>query len=191
MKLFVSLLIIALAVVIATIPAFAENTTTAPATESAPAPAPEVKESVIWHTSLEEALDIAKKENKDILINFTGSDWCIWCKRLHKEIFDTEVWKKEATKMYVLVEIDFPRRKEITDEAKKYNIKLAKRFNIEGFPTVFLMHSDETIYCETGYQRGGAENYVQFLQEEYKKNAVKAPEVAPEAAPEVAPESEE
>lgn len=181
MKLFVSFLIIALAVVIAIIPAFAENTTTAPATESTPAP--EVKESVVWHTSLEEALNVAKKENKDILINFTGSDWCIWCKRLHKEIFDVDLWKNEASKMYVLVEIDFPRYKKQSDEVRLYNRKLAERFNIEYFPTVFLMHSDETIYCKTGYQRGGAENYVQFLQEEYKKNAVKDPEVAPEPAP--------
>ena len=183
MKLFVSSLIIALAVVIAIIPAFAEDTTTAPTTESAPAPAPEVKESVVWYTSLEEALTVAKEGNKDILINFTGSDWCIWCKRLHKEIFDVDLWKNEASKMYVLVEIDFPRYKKQSDEVRLYNRKLAERFDIEYFPTVFLMHSDETIYCKTGYQRGGAENYVQFLQEEYKKNAVKTTEATTEATP--------
>lgn len=182
MKLFISLLFLALAVAISTVPIFAKDTTTNPATE--PAPASEVKESIVWYTSLEEALDVAKKENKDLLINFTGSDWCIWCKRLHKEIFDAEIWKKEVTKMYVLVEIDFPRHKEQTDEVRQYNRKLAERFNIEYFPTVFLMHSDEKIYCETGYRRGGAENYLKFLQEEYKKNAVKAPEVTPEATPE-------
>ena len=175
MKLFVALMCLALAVIVAQV------ATPAPATESVTAPAtePEVKESVVWYTSLEEAVSIAKKENKDILINFTGSDWCIWCKRLHKEIFDVDLWKKEASKMYVLVEIDFPRYKKQEDEVRLYNRKLAERFNIKYFPTVFLMHADETIYCTTGYQRGGAENYVQFLQEQYK-NAIKATEPAPE-----------
>ena len=97
MKLFISVLFIALTIIVAqnATPDFAK------------------KESEVWHTSLEEAVSIAKKENKDILVNFTSSNGNIWSKRLHKEVFNVALWKKEASKMYVFVEIDFPKNKKL------------------------------------------------------------------------------
>jgi len=159
MKLFISVLFFALTIIVAqnATPDFAK------------------KESEVWHTSLEEAVSIAKKENKDILVNFTSSDGNIWCKRLYREVFRVALWKKEASKMYVFVEIDFPKNKKQDDKVKQYNKKLAESFKIQQYPTVLLMHSDEKVYCETGYQKGGAENYIQFLEEQYNKNVENAP----------------
>lgn len=111
----------------------------------------EVKESITWHTSLEQAVLIAKKEKKAILVSFTDSNF--WCKRLRKEIFNTDLWKKEASKLYVFVEIDFSNNKKQGDKAKQYNEKLANRFKIQNYPTVLLMHADEKVYCTTGYQK--------------------------------------
>ena len=64
-----------------------------------------------WLTDLDEAKKVATKENKKLLVDFTGSDWCGYCIKLHKEVFDTPEFEKFA-KDYVLVELDFPRRKE-------------------------------------------------------------------------------
>jgi thiol-disulfide isomerase/thioredoxin len=61
-----------------------------------------------WLDDLEKAKTQAKAENKKILLDFTGSDWCGWCKKLDKEVFSQQAWKEYAAKHLVLVEVDFP-----------------------------------------------------------------------------------
>src|SRR5258705_6473807 len=89
---------------------------------------------------IEDAVKAAKGK-KDIIVDFTGSDWCGWCKKLVKEVFDQEDWKKAASPKYVFVEIDFPRKKEQTDEEKKYNSALQQRFDVQGYPSIFILDS--------------------------------------------------
>lgn len=43
------------------------------------------KEDVVWHTDLNKAIELSKKENKPLMLFFTGSDWCGWCKKLQKK----------------------------------------------------------------------------------------------------------
>ncbi len=129
-----------------------------------------------WLTSLEEAKTIAQKQDKDILIHFTGSDWCGWCKRLHKEIFDTELWQEEAPKKYVMVVIDVPRNKEQSEEQKAYNNKLVRAFSIRGYPTILVLDAEGKPYAQTGYQKGGPENYLSHL-EEFSDQKVKRDEL--------------
>jgi thioredoxin-related protein len=118
-----------------------------------------------WLTNLEEAKKQAKKEGKDVLIDFTGSDWCGWCIRLKKEVWDTEGWKAEGPKRYVLVELDFPRKKEQSEETKKYNRALNDLFGVKGYPTIALLDSEGRPYAMTGYQQGGPEAYLKHLEE--------------------------
>jgi thiol-disulfide isomerase/thioredoxin len=92
-----------------------------------------------WLTNFEEAKKIALKEGKPILLDFTGSDWCPPCKALHKNVFSTEEFAKEAAGKYVLVELDFPRTKQIAPEVKAQNSELQKKYAITGFPTVLLV----------------------------------------------------
>ena len=75
--------------------------------------------------------------------------------------------------MYVLVEIDDLQHKKQPEEVKLYNNEISVRYNIRSVPTILLMHTDEKVYCNAKYQQNGAKNYVQFLKEQYKKNAVK------------------
>jgi len=117
-----------------------------------------------WHDNVDEALKIAQKENKTVLINFTGSDWCIWCKRLNNEVFSKDEFAAFAEKNLVLVKIDFPREKEQTPEVKYYNQELAAQYKVEGYPTIVLLRQDGSVLGYTGYQPGGAENYIQHLQ---------------------------
>jgi thioredoxin-related protein len=119
----------------------------------------------LWNTSLEDAAKKASNSNKDILIDFTGSDWCVWCQKLSQEVFETEKWKNEAPKKYVLVVVDFPQYKTLSADQKKYNFSLQKKFNIKGYPTILILDSKGKLYAKTGYVEGGADNYLKHLDE--------------------------
>lgn len=93
-----------------------------------------------WLTDLDEAKKVAAKDNKKILVDFTGSDWCGYCIKLHKEVFDSPEFEKFA-KDYVLVELDFPKRKEQPAAEKAKNQAAQKKFGVNGFPTVIILTS--------------------------------------------------
>ena len=100
----------------------------------------------LWGTDFKAAQAQAKAEKKYLLVDFTGSDWCGWCIKLHNEVFDKDVFKAEAPKQFVLVELDFPHEKEQTDELKKQNKELSEKYHVEGFPTVLMMdHEGQVI----------------------------------------------
>ena len=122
-----------------------------------------------WLTDFDEAKKIAQKEHKDILVDFTGSDWCGWCIRLKKEVFDQADFTA-ASKDFVLVELDFPQKKKQPPEMKAKNSALATQFNIEGYPTILLLDAQGEPYAQTGYQEGGAKKYLEHLAELRKSN---------------------
>lgn len=122
-------------------------------------------ESDGWLTDFEAAVAKAETEKKPLLVNFTGSDWCGWCIRLDKEVFSKPVFKEYAARELVLVEIDFPRRKEkLSEELKIQNKKLAERFGVRGYPTILLLSADESLIGKTGYKEGGAEAYIAHIK---------------------------
>lgn len=122
-----------------------------------------------WLTDLDEAKKVAAKEKKDILVDFTGSDWCGWCIKLKKEVFDLPAFEA-ATKKFVLVELDFPNKKPQSDEVKTKNRAAQQKYGITGFPTILLMDAQGEVYARTGYKAGGPEKYVSHLQELTKQN---------------------
>lgn len=117
-----------------------------------------------WQENLEQALAQAKKENKAVLVNFTGSDWCIWCKRLTEEVFAKDEFENYANDNLILVKLDFPRKIEQSAETKMYNNNLAQKFGIQGFPTILLFNSAGNLVLTTGYQPGGPAAYVNHLK---------------------------
>ncbi|MCX6211982.1 MAG: thioredoxin family protein [Bacteroidetes bacterium] len=95
-----------------------------------------------WGHDYAQAIDTAKKEQKFILVNFSGSDWCGPCIRLHKEVFTTEVFLKVAKEKLVLLNADFPRYKknQLPAAQQKINESLAEQFNNKGiFPLTVLV----------------------------------------------------
>lgn len=117
-----------------------------------------------WMTDFSAAKEKAIKENKSLLVDFTGSDWCHWCIKLDEEVFAHEAFKKGVAEKFVLVELDFPRDKSKVSEATiKQNAELQKKYNVKGFPTILLMNANGTPFAKTGYQAGGPEKYVQSL----------------------------
>jgi disulfide reductase len=117
-----------------------------------------------WLTNLEEAVKIAQKEDKPIFVNFTGSDWCGWCFKLDAEVFSQQEFITFAQEQLVLLELDFPRNIPQTDAVKDYNRALLDKFKVKGFPTILLLDKTGKEIERTGYQSGGAANYVLHIK---------------------------
>ena len=118
-----------------------------------------------WQTNFEAAKKIAAKENKAILMDFAGSDWCKWCMKLDKEVFSQQAFKDYAKDNLVLMLVDFPRTKELPAAEKAANDKLAEKYGIEGFPTVVLVDGKGNVIAKTSYREGGAAAYVAHIKE--------------------------
>ena len=119
----------------------------------------------VWLTDLDEAKKVATKENKPILVDFTGSDWCGYCIKLHAEVFDKPEFEAFA-KDYVLVELDFPNKKPQPADVKAKNREIQQKFAVTGFPTILLIDakSGEAYGRESGYGPGtGPKAYLEKL----------------------------
>ncbi|RPG60043.1 MAG: thioredoxin family protein [Flavobacteriales bacterium TMED191] len=99
-----------------------------------------IEEKSDWLINYDEVYNKSIKENKPILANFTGSDWCGWCKKLKKAVFDTETFKKWASENVVLFELDYPRRTQQDPIIKRQNAELQQTFRglVRGYPTVLI-----------------------------------------------------
>lgn len=118
-----------------------------------------------WLTDFEKAKATAKEQNKHILIDFSGSDWCGWCVKLDKEVFQQQAFKDYAKEDLVLMLADYPSDKsKQSAEVIKQNEKLSKEFSVRGFPTVFVLAPDGSIVGKTGYQAGGPEAYIAHIK---------------------------
>lgn len=92
-----------------------------------------------WMTDLPAAQERAAAEGKAVLADFTGSDWCGWCIRLRKNVFDTPEFEAYAADKFVLLEVDVPRNPDFDKELRARNQELCNRFAIDGFPTVLVL----------------------------------------------------
>ena len=118
-----------------------------------------------WKTDYTAALAQAAKENKMVLLDFTGSDWCGWCIKLQKDTFSKPEFKQFAEQSLVLVELDFPRGKTQSDELKKQNEELAEKFGVQGFPTLVLLDPQgKEAARNVGYLQGGPEAFIQWVE---------------------------
>ena len=117
-----------------------------------------------WQTDFAEASKQAAQEHKYILLDFTGSDWCPWCIKMDKEVFDGSQFSDFAAKNLVLVKVDFPRKTAQSPNEKSQNEELAKKYAIEGFPTYILLDSSgKEVRRQVGYLQGGATAFIGWL----------------------------
>lgn len=117
-----------------------------------------------WLTDLDAAKAKGVKENKPVLVDFTGSDWCPPCKALHKNVFESAAFAAVASR-YVLVELDYPRTKPQSPELKAKNREWQQKFGITGFPTVLLLDakSGEVFGKTVGFGGQTAKEYLDKL----------------------------
>ena len=118
-----------------------------------------------WLSDYKKAQEEAKANDKLLLLNFTGSDWCGWCIKFDKDILSQPQFKDYARDNLVLVELDFPRRKAQPVELKKQNMQLAQQYEVLGFPTIVVLNSNgQKIWQFDGYFPGGPEAFIAQLQ---------------------------
>jgi protein disulfide-isomerase len=117
-----------------------------------------------WSDDYAKSLERAKAENKMVLLDFTGSDWCGWCKKLNREVFSTPKFEEYARANLVLVEIDFPRSKAQTDAVKAQNEALQQQYRIRGYPTIIVLNAVGKQVGQLGYMEGGPDAFIAELE---------------------------
>lgn len=127
-------------------------------------------EKIDWLTNFEEALEVSKKENKNLLVYFTGSDWCAPCKKLKSDLFSTTEFQT-LSKDYVLVYIDIPRNTELLSKGQlAHNKALLPKLNKKGvFPLMVIVDSKEKALDNiSGYSMNGEISYHLNLLKKYR-----------------------
>jgi len=116
----------------------------------------------LWQTNFEAAKTKtkAKAEHKMLLVEFSGSDWCPWCKKLKTEVYDKESFKAEARKGFILVNLDYPKQNHQPAELKRQNSELLKQYRVDTYPTLFVMDAKGQPIGKTFYHSGGPEDYL-------------------------------
>jgi protein disulfide-isomerase len=120
-----------------------------------------------WETDYEKAVARAKAENKPVLLDFNGSDWCGPCIELRKRVFTSRDFTAYAAKNLILVDIDYPQRKKQSAELKKQNEKLSRQYGIDekGFPTIVLLDPAGKVLREfTGYEGAASADVIAWIE---------------------------
>lgn len=117
-----------------------------------------------WREDFAAAAQESAQVNRPLLLNFTGTDWCVWCHRLRDEVFQTPFFAQYAAESLTLVELDFPRKKTLPPELKKQNDALADKFGVTRYPTIILLGTDGKELARLGYMQGGPKTFVRELK---------------------------
>lgn len=119
----------------------------------------------VWRNDYPAALAQAKAENKRLLVDFTGSDWCGWCIKFEKDVLSTPQFAAYADRKLQLVRLDFPHHSSQSDALKRANAALYGQFRVDGFPTFVLVNGDgRELGRQVGYLRGGPDAFIAELE---------------------------
>ncbi|UGS24908.1 thioredoxin family protein [Flavobacterium channae] len=125
-----------------------------------------------WNYNFDNAKKIASEQDKNIIIVFSGSDWCAPCIKLDKNIWQSDAFKKESEKEWVIVRADFPRKKanSLSKEQTEHNRKLAEKYNVEGsFPLVVVLDKHGKVIGKMGFKNVSPEEYIKMIHALEKK----------------------
>ena len=124
------------------------------------------------------AVERAKAEDKDLLLLFTGSDWCPPCKRLEAEVFSKQEFLDGAADKYVLVKLDFPKSTPQDPQLVQQNAEWAQKYGIASYPTVIMVDQDLRPFAFSGYEAGGPENYLNVIGEAHQQRILRDQKLA-------------
>jgi protein disulfide-isomerase len=140
--------------------AFAASTAQLAAADQAAPPAPRPA----WTTDYETARQQAAEAGRLLLLNFTGSDWCPPCRRLDASVFSTPEFVAFAAERLVCVYVDFPRRAQLPPEIREQNNALAAEFQVESYPTIWVLAPDGTRLGRLGSMEGGPKTFIRAIR---------------------------
>ena len=120
-----------------------------------------------WLTDFETAKTTASKEDKKIVLVFQGSDWCAPCIKLDREVWSTDTFQSYAKKHYVMLQADFPKRKQnaLDPQLQEHNNALAATYNKKGyFPFIVVLDSKGNVLGVTGYSKTTPDLFIDELE---------------------------
>ncbi len=123
------------------------------------------KTAVLWE-SLKQATEASQKDGKPICLFFTGSDWCIWCIRMEKQIVGTSEFASFSRQNLHMVQIDFPQSTQLDESIKQQNRLLKQKYDVSGFPEMVFIDTDGKVLARAGYEPGGANPFIVKLKKE-------------------------
>lgn len=127
---------------------------------------PARRKSTEWWEDFMQAVRVAQKQNRPILMNFTGSDWSPPCERWQEQILATPEFADFAAEHLILLELDFPKFKEQVPDVVQQNQVLQAVFAVDGFPTLILLEPDgEEIERMSGVLPQGPREFITWLRE--------------------------
>ena len=121
-----------------------------------------------WRTDWEIARVEAEQANKKLILVFSGSDWCIPCIKLEKEIWESSSFTQYAEQYHVLFRADFPKRKKnkLPEMIQKLNDRLASKYNSKGyFPLVVVLDAKGKVKGQLGYEKLTPEAYIALIEQ--------------------------
>jgi protein disulfide-isomerase len=121
-------------------------------------------QSVEWLTDAHAAQGKAKEENKLVLLDFTGSDWCNWCVKLKREVFDQPEFTQFAHSRLVMVTVDFPKHQTLSHAQQQANDQLKHTYHVSSYPTIVLLNQDGKQVGRTGYVAGGPTAFIAKIE---------------------------
>lgn len=119
-----------------------------------------------WQLDLNKAQKLAQETDRNIILVFSGSDWCAPCIKLEKEIWQSAEFQAYAKEYYVMLRADFPRKKanQLSDAQASKNGKLAEKYNPNGyFPLVVILNNKAEVLGETGFKKMSPQEYISHL----------------------------
>jgi disulfide reductase len=129
-----------------------------------PTPAVAHASDLNWGTDFSRALAQARADNKMVLLDFTGSDWCPWCMKFDHEVLTTDTFATYAQSKLELVLVDFPRSAPQSDALREANMDLGRRYNVHGYPTLLLVNNaGDELGRQVGYRPGGPDAFISEL----------------------------
>ena len=129
--------------------------------DQTPDPTPE---TITWLIGPEEALRRASASRRPLLVNSTGSDWCIWCHRLRDEILLQKHFLDYATRHLLLLEVDSPHKTQLPAALARQNDALKEKYRITGYPTLLLLSADGKELGRLAYMQGGPKTFVREIK---------------------------
>jgi thiol:disulfide interchange protein len=131
-----------------------------------PAPAPESYDGpAVWETDFGQALGQARARKCHIMIVYTGSDWCPWCKKMDAEVYSQPEFARYSHEKFVLLKLDYLRHSPMSDAAKAQNTDMLQRYHVNGYPNLVIVDMNgKALGRFTGYYEGGPEHFIRMVQ---------------------------
>lgn len=119
-----------------------------------------------WVADLPKALEQARAENKLVLLDFSGSDWCVWCIKFDDDVLSKPEFGTYARSNLIMVLVDFPKAKKEAEEVEKRNAELQAKFKVQGFPTYVVLNSQgKEVGRQVGFLSGGPPAFIAELEQ--------------------------